>query len=82
MELEGFHVQDEYKSLKKSNSNSAEASPFHQVVSNMQEAAMSIYEQYLSEKVLDTFLILLSRVLSVHSLLIENRLLLVSGLTK
>ena len=55
MELEGFHVQDEYKSLMKSNSNSAETSPFHQVVSNMQEAAMSIYEQYLSEKVFATF---------------------------
>ena len=26
------------------------SSPFHQVLSNMKEAAMSIYEQYLSEK--------------------------------
>ena len=55
MELEGIHVQDEYKYLKKSNLNSSETSPFHQVVSNMQEAAMSIYEQYLSEKVFATF---------------------------
>lgn len=53
MELEGFDVKTEYKNAKKTIGGNAESvNPFHQVLFNMQEAAMSIYEQYLSEKVI------------------------------
>lgn len=54
MELEGFHLKDEFKRLKKSADN-VERNPFHQAVFNMQEAATSIYEQYLSPKVVKAF---------------------------
>lgn len=54
MELEGYSVNDEFKKyLAKLNSkDKSESSPYHQIFTNMREAATSIYDQYLSDKVI------------------------------
>lgn len=49
MELEGFNVQKNYKNYDQN--SQFDLNPFYQGFYNMQEAALSIYEQYLSEKV-------------------------------
>jgi hypothetical protein len=52
MKAEGFHIES---GNKKTNPIS-EDNPFHQILANMREASMSLYEQYLSEKVSRYFL--------------------------
>lgn len=53
MELEGCNVNEEFKKYlaKSNNKDKSELSPYHQIFANMREAASSIYDQYLSDKV-------------------------------
>ena len=52
IELEGYNVHEEFKRYTSKSANKAELNPCHQVFTNMREAATSIYDQYLSEKVI------------------------------